>query len=390
MTDFKDFLVPRMHAHSSSIFGEMSALATQLGAINLGQGFPDTDGSDRLKQAAINAIQDGRGNQYPPAHGLPQLRQAIAEHQKRFYGIDLNWQTDVVVTTGASEALQAALLALVDVDDEVLMFEPWFDIYEVGVELARGKSVGVACDPATLRPDFDNLRKAITNKSKILLINSPHNPTGIVWTKAELQTAADIAIEHNLIVISDEAYEHLWYDSHPHIPISTLPGMFERTVTIGSAGKSFSFTGWKVGWATGPAKLIGAVKVVRQHLSYVSSGPFQWAITEGLGFEDSYWENFRHELQAKRDLFTQGLADIGFGILPSEGTYFLTTDVRPLGFASADEFCRSIPQTHGVVAIAHSWLSRTPGTATGFVRWAYCKQESVLTQALERLQNLHP
>ncbi|MEY2634122.1 MAG: putative succinyldiaminopimelate transaminase DapC, partial [Actinomycetota bacterium] len=205
MTDFKDFLVPRMHAHSSSIFGEMSALATQLGAINLGQGFPDTDGSDRLKQAAINAIQDGRGNQYPPAHGLPQLRQAIAEHQKRFYGIELDWQTDVVVTTGASEALQAALLALVDAGDEVLMFEPWFDIYEVGVELARGRSVGVACDPQTLRPDFDNLRKAITNKSKVLLINSPHNPTGIVWTKDELQTAAEIAIEHNLIVISDEA-----------------------------------------------------------------------------------------------------------------------------------------------------------------------------------------
>ena len=388
MADFKDFLVPRMHAHSTSIFGEMSALATKLGAINLGQGFPDTDGSDDLKKFAIEAIEQGRGNQYPPAHGLPQLRQAIAAHQERFYGINLDWQTDVVVTTGASEALQSALLALVDIDDEVLMFEPWFDIYEVGVSLARGKSVGVACDPNTLRPDFDNLRKAITNKSKILLINSPHNPTGIVWTAAELQAAADIAIEHNLIVISDEAYEHLWYDSHPHIPIATLPGMFERTITIGSAGKSFSFTGWKVGWATGPAHLIGAVKVVRQHLSYVSSGPFQWAIAEGLAFPDSYWESFRHDLQTKRDLFTGGLRDLGFGIVESEGTYFLSTDVRPLGFETADEFCRQLPEKFGVVAIAHSWLSRTPQTTTTFVRWAYCKKETVLLEAIERLEGL--
>jgi len=388
MVDFKDFLTPRMHEHSTSIFGEMSALATKLGAINLGQGFPDTDGSVELKQFAIDAISQGRGNQYPPAHGLPQLRQAITEHQNRFYNIELDWQTDVVVTTGASEALQSALLALVDTDDEVLMFEPWFDIYEVGVALARGKSVGVACDPHSLRPNFENLRRAITNKSKVLLINSPHNPTGIVWTAAELQTAADIAIENNLIVISDEAYEHLWYDTHPHIPIATLPGMFERTVTIGSAGKSFSFTGWKVGWATGPAHLIGAVKVVRQHLSYVSSGPFQWAIAEGLAFPESYWETFRHELQAKRDLFTSGLSELGFGILESEGTYFLSTDVRPLGFETADAFCRQLPEKFGVVAIAHSWLSRTPQTATGFVRWAYCKKETVLLEAIERLEKL--
>ena len=289
-----DRLVPRLVPHTTSIFAEMSALAARTGAINLGQGFPDTDGPDELKAAAIRAITEGRGNQYPPGHGLPVLRQAIAEHQKRFYNLDIDWETGVVVSTGASEALQAALIALVDTDDEVLIFEPWFDIYEVGVSMARGRTVGVPLDSATLRPDFDRLRAAITPRSKVVVLNTPHNPTGTVWTLSELQTLAAIVEEFNLIVMSDEAYEHLWFDGHPHIPFATLPGMTERTITIGSAGKSFSFTGWKVGWATGPADLIGAVRVARQHLSYVSSGPFQWAIAEGLAYPDSYWEEFRH------------------------------------------------------------------------------------------------
>ncbi len=383
-----DRLVPRLRPHASTIFGEMSSLATKLGAINLGQGFPDTDGPEVLKEAAIRAIQEGRGNQYPPAHGLPQLRQAIADHQKSFYNLDVDWESDVVVSTGASEIIQSALMALVDTEDEVLIFEPWFDIYAVAVDIARGKAIGVPLNSTNLRPDFTRLRDLITSRSKVVLLNSPHNPAGIVFTREELQELASIVIEHNLIVISDEAYEHLWYDTHPHIPISTLPGMFERTLTVGSAGKSFSFTGWKVGWASGPTDLVAAARVVRQHLSYVSSGPFQWAIAEGLAFPDSYWEDFRHDLQQKRDVFSAGLKSLGFDVIDSEGTYFVTTNVQSMGYKDGLTFCREIPEKVKVVAIPHSALCGDPAVGAPFVRWAFCKQIPVLEEALDRLSQL--
>jgi len=381
-------LVPRLRPHAGTIFGEMSALATKVGAINLGQGFPDTDGSEVLKAAAIRAIQEGRGNQYPPAHGLPELRQAIAAHQKTFYDLDVNWETDVVVSTGASEIIQSALMAIVDTDDEVLIFEPWFDIYAVAVDIARGRAVGVPLDRVTLRPDFNRFRDSITSRSKVVLLNSPHNPAGIVFTAAELQELADLVIEHNLIVISDEAYEHLWYDEHPHIPISTLPGMFECTLTVGSAGKSFSFTGWKVGWASGPTDLVAAARVVRQHLSFVSSGPFQWAIAEGLAFPDSYWEDFRLDLQNKRNIFTSGLRSLGYDVINSEGTYFVSTNVQSMGFADGLTFCRELPEKVKVVAIPHSALCGDPEVGAPFVRWAFCKQIPVLEEALNRLSTL--
>lgn len=381
----RDPLVPRMDEHRSSIFAEMSGLATTVGAINLGQGFPDTDGPAELMGVAMEAIREGRGNQYPPAHGLPELREAIADHQSRFYGLEVDAATGVVVGTGASEVLQSALMALVDEGDEVIMFEPWFDIYGAGISLARGVRVGVALSEVGLRPDLDRLRSAITPRTRLLLLNSPHNPTGIVLTREELEGIAAIAIEHDLIVISDEAYEHLWFEGHPHVPISTLPGMFERTVTIGSGGKSFSFTGWKVGWASGPADLIAAVRVVRQHLSYVSSGPFQYAMAAGLHLPDSYFDDFRSDLVEKRDLLTSGLAELGFAIVPSEGTYFLTTDVRPLGYTDGLEFCRDIPERAGVVAIPHQALCDDPHVGAPYVRWAFCKRPSVLQEALERL-----
>lgn len=379
-------LVPRMAEHSTSIFAEMSLLAAEVGAVNLGQGFPDTDGPHELAEIAAGAIRDGRGNQYPPAHGLPELREAIAAHQTRFYGLDVNAGTGVVVGTGASEVLQSALMALVDDGDEVVMFEPWFDIYGAGISLARGVRVGVPLAGPRLRPDLDRLRSAITPRTRVLLLNSPHNPTGIVMTREELEGIAAIAIEHDLVVISDEAYEHLWFDGHPHIPISTLPGMFERTVTVGSGGKSFSFTGWKVGWASGPAHLISAVRVVRQHLSYVSGGPFQFAMAAGLRLPDSYFTDFRADLSDKRDLLSTGLAGLGFGVLESEGTYFLTTDVRPLGYADGLQFCRDMPHRAGVVAIPHQALCDDPAIGAPYVRWAFCKRPSVLQEALERLE----
>ena len=379
-------LVPRMEPHATSIFGEMSALATQVGAINLGQGFPDTDGPEEVKQVAMAAIEAGLGNQYPPVHGLPDLRLAIAEHQKRFYDIDIDPQTQVVVTTGASEAIQSTLLSLVDQGDEVIVFEPWFDIYGVGIDLAHARRVSVPMRPPTFRPDLDALRDAITDRTRLILLNSPHNPTGVVFTTEELQAVADLAIEHDLIVLSDEAYEHLWYDGHPHVPIATLPGMAERTVTVGSAGKSFSFTGWKVGWGTGPADLIRAVRAVRQHLSYVSGGPFQYAIAHALRMPDSYYLDFRHDLQAKRDILTTGLRQLGFTTPGSEGTYFLTTDLGPFSeYSDGLAAARDLPHRAGVVAIPLQVFCDHEEIGTHALRWAFCKKPPVLNEALERL-----
>lgn len=363
----------------------MSNLAMRTESINLGQGFPDTGGPAEIAEIARACIADGRGNQYPPVHGIPELRNAVSAHARRFYDLGVDPDSGVVVTTGASEALQSALLALVDRGDEVVTFEPWFDIYAAGVSLANGVRVGVALSENGLRPDLDALRAAITPRTKVLLINSPHNPTGVVFTRAELEGIAQIAIEHDLIVISDEAYEHLWFDDHVHIPISTLPGMFERTVTIGSGGKSFSFTGWKVGWAYGPHHLIQAVRVVRQHLSYVSGGPFQYAIAHGLGLPDQYFNEFRHDLSLKRDLLAAGLAELGLSVLTSQGTYFLTTDVRPLGYEDGAAFCRDIAERARVVAIPHQSLCDDESIGAPYVRWAFCKQPEVLQAAIDRL-----
>jgi len=385
----KRTLVPRMEPYATSIFGEMSGLAIETGSINLGQGFPDTDGPEEVSLVARAAIAEGRGNQYPPVHGLPDLRAAIAEHQERFYGLTLDPATDVVVTTGASEAIQSALLALCDTGDEVVVFEPWFDIYAAGIALAQATRVSVPLRPPAFRPDIDALRAAITDRTRVLLLNSPHNPTGVVFTTEELREIADLAIERDLIVIADEAYEHLWYDGHPHVPIATLSGMAERTVTIGSAGKSFSFTGWKVGWASGPTDLIRAVRAVRQHLSYVSGGPFQHAIAHALRMPDAYFEDFRHGLQEQRDILTTGLRALGFSTVDSQGTYFLTTDLGPLSdYPDALAVARDLPHRAGVVAIPLQVFCDHAGVGERSLRWAYCKRPEVLREALGRLAAL--
>jgi N-succinyldiaminopimelate aminotransferase len=376
-----------MVEHTTSVFAEMSVLAVEVGAVNLGQGFPDTDGPQSLKDAAIAAIQDGRGNQYPPPHGLPLLREAIARHQDRFYGLTVDPASEVVVGTGASEIIQSALMALVDEGDEVVVFEPWFDIYAAGISLARGQRIGVPMAGPDLRPDLDALRRVVTARTRLILLNSPHNPTGVVFTPEELAEVARIAIDNDVLVLSDEAYEHLWFDESRHVPIATLPGMWERTVTVGSGGKTFSFTGWKVGWATGPADLIGAVRVVRQHLSYVSGGPFQHAMAAGLGLPDEYFTEFRADLVGKRDLLSSGLADLGLRVLPAQGTYFVTTDVRPLGYPDGLAFCRELPRRTGVVAIPHQAFCDHQEIGAPYVRWAFCKQPAVLESALERLRH---
>jgi len=375
-----------MVPHTTSIFARMSALAREVDAVNLGQGFPDTDGPQELKDVAGEAIQRGLGNQYPPAHGIPELRHAVSAHQQRFYGLSIDADTEVVVTTGASEALVATFMALLEADDEVVVFEPWFDIYAAGISLANARRIAVPMPGPDLRPDIEALRAAVTPRTRMIVVNSPHNPTGIVLTLDELHAIADIAIENDCIVLADEAYEHLWFDNHRHVPISTIPGMFERTVTIGSGGKSFSFTGWKIGWASGPRELIHAVRVVRQHLSFVSGGPFQYAMAHGLGLPDTYFREFRADLSAKRDILAGGLDALGFGVLEAQGTYFITTDVTPLGYASGLEFCEDIPHRARVVAIPHSGLADDPIVTGPYVRWAFCKRPEVLHEALERLE----
>lgn len=379
-------LITRMHPHRRSIFGEMSALATRTGAVNLGQGFPDRSGPAVVRDAAIAAIAEGRGAQYPPAHGLPELREAISAHQATWY--DLQWDpaTDVVVTTGASEAIVAAVLAFVEPGDEVLVLEPWFDLYAAAIDLAGGVRVAVPPVPGTFRPDPAGIRARITPRSRMLIVNSPHNPTGAVFTAAELAGISRVAIEADLVVVSDEAYEHVWFSGHEHIPIATLPGMLERTITVGSAGKSLSFTGWKVGWATGPPELIEPVRVIRQHLSYVSGGPFQWAVAEGLSvLPASFWTEANLALTHQQRQLATGLASIGLPALPSEGTYFLLTDVTGLGYTSGVDFCDELPRRAGVVAIPVAPFCDSI-VGRSWVRWAFCKHPDVIQEAIVRLR----
>jgi N-succinyldiaminopimelate aminotransferase len=382
-------LATRLHGLGTTIFAEMSALATATGSINLGQGFPDTDGPRSVAEAASRAILEGRGNQYPPGPGIPELRSAVAEHQAAWYGLRYDPDTEVLVTAGATEAIAAALLALVNPGDEVIAFEPYYDSYAACIAMAGGVRV-----PATLRPpteaiprwhpDLDALAASITGRTRVLLLNSPHNPTGMVLDEGELCRLAGLAIAHDLIVITDEVYEHLVFEGS-HIPIATLPGMRDRTVTISSAGKTFSFTGWKIGWVAAAPELLAAVRTAKQFLTYVSGGPFQYAVAEALRLPRDYYTELRESLRARRDLLATGLADLGFGVSATEGTYFITTDIRPLGEQDGLAFCRALPERCGVVAIPNAVFYDDKQAGAPFVRFTFCKKPEVLEQALERL-----
>jgi N-succinyldiaminopimelate aminotransferase len=373
-----------MAGMGSTIFAEMSALAEATGSVNLGQGFPDTDGPSEIAQAAAAAILQGRGNQYPPGPGVPELRQAIAEHQRRFYGLGLDPDTEVLVTAGATEAVAAALLALVEPGDEVVACEPSFDSDAACVALAGGVRVPVTLRPPAFRPDLDALRTAITPRTRLILLNSPHNPTGSVFTRDELAVIADLARERDLLVVADEVYEHIVYAGE-HVPIGSLPGMRERTVSISSAGKTFSFTGWKIGWVTASAELVAAVRAVKQFLTFVSGGPFQYAIAEALRMPDEYFAWMTADLRRKRDLLCAGLSEAGLEVYPPDGTYFVTTDIGQFGDADGVEFCRSLPHQAGVVAIPSAVLYDDPEAGRTQVRFAFCKRPEVLQDALARL-----
>jgi N-succinyldiaminopimelate aminotransferase len=381
-------LSTRLAGLGNSIFGEMSARALATKSINLGQGFPDVDGPPAIAQAAADAVLKGLGNQYPPAIGIPELRAAVTRHQRRFYGLDYDADTEVLITAGATEAIAAALLALLEPGDEVIAFEPYYDSYVANIAMAGATRVPLTLRAPEFRPDLAELESLITSKTRLLLLNSPHNPTGMVLTRAETEAIARIVIERDLLVVTDEAYEHLTFDRE-HIPFATIPGMRGRVVSVGSAGKTFSFTGWKVGWATGTPELVSAVRTTKQFLTFVSSGPFQYAIAQALELPDSYFATMATDLKDRRDVLASGLKEIGFEVYQPDGTYFITTDIAPLGEKDGVEFCLSLPERAGVVAIPSAvFYEDNPDLGRTMVRFAFCKRPEVLTEAISRLRVL--
>ncbi|MES9553281.1 pyridoxal phosphate-dependent aminotransferase [Streptomyces sp. NPDC088190] len=389
MTQGRPLLNRRLAEFGTTIFAEMSALAVRTGSINLGQGFPDTDGPEEIREAAVRALRDGHGNQYPPGPGIPELRTAIADHQQRFRGLALDPDTEVLVTAGATEAIAAAMLALLEPGDEVIAFEPYYDSYAACIAMAGGVRVPLTLRAPDFRPDLDALRDAVTPRTRLLLLNSPHNPTGMVLTREELSAIAALAVERDLLVVTDEVYEHLVFEGE-HIPLASLPGMRDRTVSISSAGKTFSYTGWKVGWVTAAAPLVAAVRTAKQYLTYVSAGPFQYAIAEALRLPDGYFDGLRTDLRRKRDLLGDGLRAAGFEVHQPQGTYFITTDITPFGEKDAYAFCRALPERCGVVAIPNSVFYDDPDAGRSQVRFTFCKRDDVLHDAVGRLRRLAP
>ena len=373
---------------AATIFAEMSALAARTGAINLGQGFPDEDGPLAVLEAARDAIAEGV-NQYPPGRGMPVLREAIAEHQERFYGIRLDPDREVLVTAGATEALAATILALVDTGDEVLTFEPFYDAYGALIALARGIHRTVPLRFPDLQPDLDDLRAVVSDRTRIILLNTPHNPTGAVFGVEVLREIVALAERHDAIIVTDEVYEHLLLDG-VHIPIATLDGARDRTVTISSGGKTFSTTGWKVGWLTASAPLLEAVLAVKQFLTYVNGAPFQPAVAVGLRLPDSFFADAASALRAKRDLLSAGLTAAGFTVGPPQAGYFVVADAAAAGYPDADRLCRDLPSLANVVAVPVTAFVRAEhrDAYRSLVRFAFCKRTEVIEEATRRLAAL--
>ena len=382
------YLVDRLQQFGTTIFAEMSALAVRTGSINLGQGFPDVDGPAEVTETAVRAIRSGDYNQYPPGIGHPELRQAVSEHQRRFWGLEFDPDTEVLVTAGATEAITAAILAFVGPGDEVVTFEPYYDSYAPAVAMTPGE-----LRLATLRPpsyEFNpaELAAAFGPRTKVMLLNSPHNPTGKVFTTAELDAIAELCVRHDVIAVTDEVYEHLVFDGASHVPLAGRPGMADRTVTVSSGGKTFSVTGWKIGWACGRPALVSAIQTAKQFLTYVNGGPFQPAVAAGLRLGDEYFEALAGGLQAQRDRLCAGLTAAGFEPSVPQGTYFVTADIRPLGYDDGIDFCLGLPERCGVVAVPCQVFYEDESAGKRFVRFAACKRLEVLDEACRRLAAL--
>ncbi len=380
------YLTRRLQPFTTTIFATMSELAAATGSVNLGQGFPDTDGPEELREVAVAAIREGR-NQYPPGHGVPELRHAVAAHQGAWYGLDLHPETDVLVTVGATEAIAATMLALCEPGDEVVTFEPMYDSYAASAAMAGAVPRPVRLHPPDWHFDPGELAAAVGPRTKLVLLNSPHNPTGKVFSPDELAQVAALCTTHDLLAVTDEVYEHLVFDG-AHVPLATLPGMAERTLTISSGGKTFSFTGWKVGWVGGPAPLVAAVRAAKQFLTYTSPAPFQLAIARGLQYPPAVMGTLATDLAARRDQLCDGLEALGYAVFRPDATYFATTDIAPVAPGlSAHEFCLALPGRCGVVAIPSSvfYDPADPDAGRTLVRWAFCKRPDVLDDALARL-----
>ncbi|HEX2317014.1 MAG TPA: pyridoxal phosphate-dependent aminotransferase [Thermomonospora sp.] len=382
-------LVERMQGFGTTIFAEMTALAVRTGAINLGQGFPDTGGPRAMLEQAVAAVRGG-DNQYPPGTGIAELREAVAAQRAERYGLAYDPDGEVLVTVGATEAIAAAILALAGPGDEVVVFEPYYDSYAAMIALA-----GAARRPVTLRPeggrftfDPDELRAAVGPRTRVILVNSPHNPVGTVFTRAELEVIAGVCREHDLTAVTDEVYEYLTFDGADHVPLASLEGMRDRTVAISSAGKTFSVTGWKVGWVTASARHVRAVQTVKQFLTYTSSAPYQRAVAYALREERPWVEELRKALESKRDRLVAGLEAAGFTAYRPQGTYFVQADIRPLGFADGHELARALPERAGVVAVPTQVFYDHAEAGAHFLRFAFCKQDHVIDEAVERLAAL--
>lgn len=371
-----------------TIFEEITMLAMRHGAINLGQGFPDEDGPDEILQAARTAISQG-ANQYAPGQGLAVLREAVAAHQSRFYGLTLDPDREIIVSTGATEAIASAILSLAGPGDEVLTFEPFYDSYGAIIGLSGATHTTTPLLAPDFQPDLDALAEAVTDRTRVILVNNPHNPMGSVFSREALQRIVELARRHNAIIVTDEVYEHLTFGT-PHIPMATLPGAAERTITISSAGKTFSVTGWKIGWLSGPAELVAAARTVKTFLTYTSGTPFQGAVAHGLGLDDSFYTGIADTLQRKRDILSGGLRAAGFEVYSPQGTYFVVVDAAPLGITDATALARRLPEMLGVAAIPVPLFCHDDGAqrTRSLLRFAFCKKVEILEQAAERLATL--
>jgi N-succinyldiaminopimelate aminotransferase len=388
MSSRQPHLSARLQGFGTTVFTEMTRLALQHGAVNLGQGFPNFDGPEFIKEAAVAAIRAGH-NQYARMTGIPDLNRAIAEHQRRFYDLDYDPDSEVTVYSGATEAICATFQALCDTGDEVVLFEPFYDSYRASITMA-----GAVPRVVTLRaPDFsyrpEELEAAITTKTRAILLNSPHNPSGKVFSRSELEHIAHLCRKHDLIAVTDEVYEHLVYEG-THVPLATMPGMRERTVLISSSGKTFSFTGWKVGHTCAPPAITAALRCAHQFVTFCTATPFQHALAKAFVADDAFFTGLTAEYRARRDRLCNGLREIGLGVLEPAGTYFVMTDIRPLGYTDDLAFCRMLPEKIGVAAIPPSSFYVNPHEGRHLVRWAFCKTDAVLDEALRRLQQLRP